>query len=184
MHTRKPVTVPEFEAIMLASPPRWRAYWRVLWATGLRVSELVMLRERDVDLTAVTLDVARRPGWAPKYGSTGVLPLSPDAIEALRPMLAGDPASRERRPFNPAGASVATRTRSIDAALARIVARAGLRADLTPHCFRHAFAHRARDAGVHVSVLQRMLRHRSLASTGAYLTADLPAMRLAVEAMA
>jgi integrase len=56
----KALTEQELAAILVATPPEWRLLVRFLAHTGLRISELVALRWRDVDLGRGRVRVRRR----------------------------------------------------------------------------------------------------------------------------
>jgi integrase/recombinase XerD len=138
----------------------------VLYATGLRVSELVGLRLRDVHLDAGYL---RCLG---KGSKERVVPLGEEAeatlqryLAAARPALLG----RRRTDYlfvNRRGGSM---TRQ---AFWKIVKRcgrqAGIRTPLSPHTLRHSFATHLLEHGADLRSVQIMLGHADISTTQIY----------------
>jgi site-specific recombinase XerD len=165
---------------LLALEPdaRNRTLLRLAYAGGLRVSELVALRWRDL-----------RPrdngeGQVTVYGKGGktravLLPATVwRDLLVLREAAAEDgPVFRSRK----GGALTARQAQRLVDAAAR---RAGLRAGVSPHWLRHAHATPALERGAPIHVVQATLGHASVATTGRYLHArptDSSARYLAVE---
>ena len=153
--------------LIVAEPnPRSGALLRVLYYGGLRVSEAVGLRWRDVQ--------ARKAGVVQvtvfgKGGQTRAVPLPPHVAEGLT-ALRGD-ADADAPVF------VGRRGGALTAGQAwRIVKAAGARVGvpaLSPHWLRHACASHALDNGGEriLATVQATLGHASLATTGRYLHA-------------
>ena len=144
---------------------RDQAIIELLYATGLRVSELTRLRDRDVDLAA---GQARVLG---KGGRERIVLIGRAARRAVRRWLWVRRGLMRRRGFAPA-VFVSERGRVLDAsAVWRIVARAagavGLPA-IGPHHLRHAFATHMLSRGANLRVLQELLGHASVATTQRY----------------
>jgi integrase/recombinase XerD len=144
---------------------RDRTMFETLYATGLRVSELVGL---TVD--RVRLD----PGFVRVVGKgrkERLVPLGGSAIEwierysaAARPIL-----DRERRPelfLNHRG-GVLTR-QGFWKILRRRADSAGIRVHLSPHVVRHSFATHLVENGADLRAVQMMLGHSSLTTTEIY----------------
>ena len=143
----------------------------VLYATGLRVSELVGL-----PLTAMTRD-SRCLIVRGKGGKERMVPLSPPARAALASWLP------LRRAFLPPGGGKAERylfpsPNAADGHLTRqrfgqmlkeLALAAGLDpAKLSPHVLRHAFATHLLDHGADLRSVQKMLGHADIATTQIY----------------
>jgi site-specific recombinase XerD len=153
---------------LLALEPdaRNRALLRLLYAGGLRVSELVALRWRDLQAR----DAGE--GQVTVYGKGGktravLLPATVwGDLQALREGAAAEeaPVFRSRK-GGPLTARQAQRL--VDAA----AKRAGLRASVSPHWLRHAHATHALERGAPIHIVQATLGHASVATTGRYLHA-------------
>lgn len=134
------------------------ACFRFLALTGWRSGEAVALRWRDVDL-------ARRTATLPdtKTGKS-IRPLSGAACDLLRaqPHLGADglifPATRGDGPM--VGFKKFAR---------RIVAEAGLPADITPHVLRHSFASLAMDLGLSEPTIGALIGHKGHSVTSRYM---------------
>jgi len=145
---------------------RDRALLEVMYACGLRASEMVGLELADVDLEEGLL---RARG---KGSKERIVPIGRQAVAALsaysqrgRPALVG--ARVESRLFvNCRGAGL---TRQ---GLYKIIQgharRAGLREKMSPHTLRHTFATHLLAGGCDLRSLQEMLGHADLATTQVY----------------
>jgi integrase/recombinase XerD len=157
--------------VLLAAPDtgaplglRDRAILEVLYATGLRVSELIGLRPEDVDFEVGILTCFG------KGRKERLVPLGSQACAWLRRYLAeardahGKPAPRlflSRR-----GAALSRM------GLWRIVRQhavtAGVQQTLTPHVLRHSFATHLLEHGADLRALQAMLGHADISTTQVY----------------
>lgn len=148
---------------MIGAEPdqRARVALRLLYATGVRNSELCGLRHRDVTARkkGITADVI---GKGSKLRQIEIpAPLWRDVTELAPHAKPEDPLVRGRD-----GRSMTER------ALHRLVRRAAKRIGLvgvSPHWLRHAHASHALDHGCPIHVAQRQLGHASIATTGRYL---------------
>jgi integrase/recombinase XerD len=164
---------------LLAAPKPPRPWWRrdralleLLYATGCRVSELSMLRPRDVHL-AEQYCLCHGKGDKQR-----VVPLGRKAVAAVRTYL------EHERP------ELAARTKSAAAFLllssrgARLrreriwellklyANRLGFAAELSPHSLRHSFATHLLAGGADLRQVQEMLGHASIATTQIYTHVD------------
>lgn len=138
--------------------PRDRLLLRVLWETGLRVSELGSLTPESIDFTSEALRVVTLK----RRGHMRAVPLRPALMGELARHIAAVGIRSECRLFP------MTRQR-----VHQIVRRAGEKAGLPkdrahPHTMRHSFAIACVLARVPVLVLDEWLGHRSLESTLLY----------------
>ncbi|MDQ3856096.1 MAG: tyrosine recombinase XerC, partial [Chloroflexota bacterium] len=145
---------------------RDRALVELLYASGLRVSELVMLNVGQVDLQ---LQEARVIGKGAKervviIGRAALRSLE-DYLDRGRPRLAKRP--DERALFlNRSGGRLSDRSaRTIVDERRR---RAGLPEHISPHTLRHSFATHLLDGGADLRVVQELLGHASLNTTQVY----------------
>jgi integrase/recombinase XerD len=132
----------------------------LLYATGLRVSELVGLKRGDLNLE---LGLVRCIG---KGSKERIVPVGRVAIEAVTAYLAS---RRDAAPALFLGNKGRPLTR---VAFWRIVGRyarqAGLRATISPHTFRHSFATHLLDGGADLRAIQELLGHADIATTQIY----------------
>lgn len=165
---------------------RLRCIVELLYATGLRVSELVGL-----PLAAVRRD-PRFLMVRGKGGRERIVPLSEPARRALAGYLAcrgsfvpraeagGPEAERWLFPSR-GGAGHLTRQRC-GQLLKELALKAGLDpALLSPHVLRHAFASHLLDGGADLRSLQQMLGHADIATTQIYTHVQGERLRLLVE---
>jgi integrase/recombinase XerD len=161
---------------------RDRAMLEVLYAAGLRVSELVRLPLSGVDLRAGVLRVVG------KGRRERLVPLGAPALEALAAWLA-DGRPRLARPGRRAGDAVflsqrgAPMTRQNFFVRLRMLAlAAGIpAARVSPHVLRHAFATDLLEGGADLRVVQTLLGHADLATTQIYTHVSRARLRETVE---
>ena len=154
---------PASEALRL----RDRAILELLYATGLRVGELVSLDWPDLDLSARVL---RTLG---KGGKERMVPFGREAEAALRAWLArwnevreeaGAAAPDDEPVFlNHRGGRLTDR--SVRRLVDRAVAVASLAQGVHPHTLRHTFATHLLEAGADLRSIQELLGHASLSTT-------------------
>ena len=145
---------------------RDRAMLETLYASGLRVSELVGLKSVQVSLD---MNVVRVLGKGSKERLT---PLGEEAAawiaryqrEARPEILAG---RKSDALFVTARAAPMTR-QSFWAIVKRLAARAGIRRPISPHTLRHAFATHLINHGADLRVVQLLLGHADISTTQIY----------------
>lgn len=144
---------------------RDKAMLEVMYATGIRVSELIDLNLEDVNLELGLL----------KCGSTKKsrsIPLYPAALRALtvyiqevRSLMLADPA--ERALFvNVSGARMSRQ--GFWKLLKFYQSKAGIEKDITPHTLRHSFAVHLLENGADLGSLQELMGHSDISSTQMY----------------
>jgi integrase/recombinase XerD len=166
------LTVAEVERLLAApeeKTPRGlrdAAMLEVLYATGLRVSELVNLKVSDVQLDAGTL---RCLG---KGSKERMVPLGKKAAAALeaylrrgRPVLARKGASPHLFLTRLGRKMTRHNFRLLLAGRARA---AGVRARLSPHTLRHSFATHLLERGADLRAVQLLLGHADISTTQIY----------------
>ncbi len=176
---RQPLRVPkvlsesQVEALLQAPAlhtPRGlrdRAMLELLYATGLRVSELVGIAALDVSLSDGVVRVVQGKG-----GKDRLVPLGAEAAHWLqrylteaRPALVGPRASVAL--FVTARAAAMTR-QSFWLLIKKYAVIAGVRAPLSPHVLRHAFATHLLNHGADLRVVQMLLGHADISTTQIY----------------
>jgi len=162
---------------------RDRAILELLYASGLRISELVGLSMSDVRLEDSML---RCFG---KGAKERVVPIGRFAIAALRDYLgeSGRPKLAKPQPSNRSDAEalfLSTRGRRLNRQAAFLVVRhyaqrAGLGDKVSPHVLRHSFATHLLDHGADVRVVQELLGHASITTTQLYTKVSTERLRSA-----
>jgi len=187
----KALTEAEVEALLgavvgdTAGALRDRAILETLYATGIRISELVGLDRRDLDLDDGLVRVLG------KGSKERIVPVGRSARDALGAYLAhGRPQLvRPRRTTGGNGEAVVLNVRG--GRLSRqscwkIVRAAGERAGLTgrlsPHVLRHSCATHMLERGADIRVVQELLGHASISTTQVYTKVSPERLRAVYEA--
>ncbi|MGE3191575.1 MAG: site-specific tyrosine recombinase XerD [Vicinamibacterales bacterium] len=147
---------------------RDRALIELLYATGLRVSELVGLRAQDVNLEGgylTTTGKGRKERLVP-FGDEAGSWVSRYLREA-RPALLGRRSSA-RLFVNQRGGGAGLSRIGFWKILKAYGAAAGITRDLSPHVLRHSFATHLLDRGADLRAIQMMLGHADLSTTQIY----------------
>jgi integrase/recombinase XerD len=137
-----------------------------MYATGLRVSELVSLRLDDVDLTAGFLRATgkgRKERLVP-LGQVAAALLEIYLTEARPRLVPGTGASA----LFPARAGKAMTRQNFWKLLLGHVRTAGVRGKVSPHKLRHSFATHLLERGADLRAVQAMLGHADIATTQIY----------------
>ena len=143
-----------------AGSPRRRAAILAGYTTGLRVSEVAVLRAEDIDGERGIVLV--RKGKGGHFRQALVIPVLLDALAAYAPdgpwLFPGrDPA----RPVHP---------RTLNRYLQTAVRQASIgRSNVSYHSLRHTFATHLLDDGVSVRAIQSLLGHKRMETTARYL---------------
>ena len=144
---------------------RDHAMLELLYATGIRVSELIGLDLGDVNFSAGLLRCASR-------GRERMIPLYQTAIRALqdyvreyRPQIVVDP--EETALFVNMNGERMSR-QGFWKIIKYYQERAGIQKDITPHTLRHSFAAHLLENGADLRSIQEMLGHADISSTQIY----------------
>jgi integrase/recombinase XerD len=169
-------------AIDLSHPQgtRNRAMLEVLYACGLRVSELAHLR-----LSNLYLDI----GFVKVVGKGDkerIVPIGQDAIKYTQLYLHGGRRQQmnvqkghEHFLFLNRRGQALSRV-MIFKIVKEITAAAGIRKNVSPHTFRHSFATHLIEGGADLKAVQDMLGHESITTTEIYTHLDLDYLREAI----
>ncbi|HZU12061.1 MAG TPA: site-specific tyrosine recombinase XerD [Chloroflexota bacterium] len=145
---------------------RDRAMLEVMYATGLRVSELLSLDLDDLDWTARHIRVM---GKGDKERLVLFGDLAADAVEAY--VHAGRPYLLRGRVSDALFLSHLGRrlcVRGFHKMLQQHVATAGIERHVTPHTLRHSFATHLLEGGADLRSVQELLGHARLSTTQVY----------------
>ena len=144
---------------------RDKAMLEVLYATGIRVSELIGLDIDDVNLDAAVIKCQ-------SGRKSRTVPLYDDARKALavyirevRPALLADPG--ERAVFVNIGGARMSR-QGFWKILKHYQTTAHISKEITPHTLRHSFAVHLLENGAELGVLQELMGHSDISSTQMY----------------
>ncbi|WP_442507402.1 tyrosine recombinase XerC [Novipirellula sp. SH528] len=160
---------------LLLAPPggdtaglRDRAMLETMYSAGLRVSELVALRDRDMDFDEQILRV-RGKGRKERISPLGSFAIK--AIKKYEQRRIRDPKTeqlgRDAPVFVNRFGNILT-TRSVGRMLDKHIAVVGLDSRTSPHTLRHSFATHLLDRGADIRSVQELLGHKSLATTQIY----------------
>ncbi len=167
------LSLEEVDALLAApdlSTPRGlrdRALIDLLYATGLRVSELVTLKPSDLNLDVGYLTCIG------KGDKQRLVPVGEQAVASLRTYMAAGRSGllkgRSSAWLFPNGRGPAALTRVGFWKLLKTYAlKAGVTSDVSPHVLRHSFATHLLDRGADLRAIQMMLGHAALSTTQIY----------------
>jgi integrase/recombinase XerD len=166
----------EVEQLLSAPDPDARLHWRdraileVLYASGMRVSELVGL-----PLSALDLD----EGFLTVFGKGSkerLVPIGEPALRAVRRYLATvrpelDKGGGQGRVFLNARGAPLSRT-SVWTLVKESARRAGITRKVSPHTLRHTFATHLLEGGADLAAVQELLGHADISTTQIYTHVD------------
>ncbi|WP_110111218.1 site-specific tyrosine recombinase XerD [Bacillus sp. CGMCC 1.16541] len=169
----KVLTTEEVDALLLASDTRTplgirdKAMLEVLYATGIRVSELVNLNLSDIHLT---MGFIRCLG---KGNKERIVPIGRMATEMIttylnqaRPTLAKQKNTDESLFLNHHGKRLTRQ--GFWKILKKLAREARIEKELTPHTLRHSFATHLLENGADLRAVQEMLGHADISTTQIY----------------
>lgn len=145
---------------------RDRALLELLYACGLRVSELSTLKLTDLNLDAGYL---RCLG---KGSKERVVPMGQKAVEAVREYIAGDRGETDCEYVFVSSKGGRLVRESIWRILQKHARHAALRGRVFPHALRHSFATHLVEGGADLRYVQEMLGHSKISTTQIYTQVD------------
>lgn len=167
--------------LLSAPDPESRLYLRdiaileLLYASGLRATELCELKLKDVHLQVQALRVLG------KGQKERIVPMGQPAVDALtryladcRPVLAG--ADREEAFLSRTGKPL--ERIALWMLVEKYGRKSGLLKRISPHTLRHCFASHLVSGGADLRVVQELLGHSDIATTQVYTHVDSDRMKL------
>lgn len=155
---------------------RDRALLEVLYACGLRVSELTGLRMADLFLEIGFIKVIG------KNNKERIIPIGEEAIKHLTFYLTDIRQHQKAKPeadhivfLNHRGGQL-SRVMVFNL-IKHLAAKAGIRKTVSPHTFRHSFATHLVEGGADLRAVQEMLGHESITTTEIYTHLDMRYLR-------
>lgn len=153
----------EVDALLTCTPNlKHRTFLSSLYACGLRLSEAAHLKIADIDSQRMMIRVVRGKGNKQRH-----VPLSPRLLKELRaywiqyrPSDYLFPGKTPDRPYAET---------SIQKAIKKSAAQAGIKKRVHPHVLRHSYATGLLEAGVDLLTISRLLGHASFTTTMVYL---------------
>lgn len=158
---------------------RDRAILEFLYATGIRVGELVNINLADIDVRERTVRVFG------KRRKERIVPFHDTALQALmlyvnetRPIFLGNAplADRDERPcfLNYQGTRITTR--SVGRMIDKYIKQCADVHKISPHSLRHTFATHMLDSGADLRDIQELLGHARLSTTQIYTQVSMEKM--------
>ena len=149
-----------------AEGQRDRCMLELLYATGLRVSELIGLSADQISLSQGLVRVIG------KGGKERLVPMGDEAVEWLRRFAAGGRVEllgeRQCNAFFPTRRGSGMTRQAFWYRIKKHAQAAGIHTELSPHTLRHAFATHLLNHGADLRVVQLLLGHSSLSTTQIY----------------
>lgn len=159
---------------------RNRALVVALWRCGLRISEALDLRPKDIDPDAGTIRVLHGKG-----DKCRVVGCDPTAMAVIEKWLDRRQGLNLPGPFcGPVFCTLKGKpldSRYVRNLMKRLARKAGIEKRVHCHALRHTFASELRQEGVEIGIISKQLGHDSIATTARYL--DHVAPKEVIEAM-
>ena len=150
---------------------RDRAMLELMYAAGLRISELIALRTRDLDMKERLIRVRG------KGSKERIIPFGGKAAEAITVYLETARSGLAKDRTHDGALFLGRRGRRLSRMgawkiIRRNVDRAGIRKRVTPHTIRHTFATHLLQGGADIAAVQEMLGHVDISTTQIYTHLD------------
>ena len=165
------LTATEQEALLAQPNPRYltghrnRMLLRLMLDTGLRLSEAINLRWRDIDLNSGKVMVRQGKGAKDRTLWTGEENLA--ALVAWRERQLAECSGAPENVFTTKGGG-ALAPRYVQRMVKRYAAKAGIEKDVHPHTLRHSFATDLYRETTNLRLTQKALGHASVSTTQVY----------------
>lgn len=147
--------------LAMISNTKHRMMISLMYASGLRLSEVVALKVKDLDLEVLSLHVRDSKQHKDRFTI-----ISPKLVPELREMVRG------RKPGETLFISSFQKRyakRTLQLILEKARSRAELNKRVTCHTLRHSFATHLKESGVDIKSIQQLLGHKSIKTTMIYI---------------
>lgn len=152
--------------IIDAFSARNKAILELLYATGLRISELISLEYKNIDLTDCIVRVVG------KGNKERIVPINSIAVKALENYLNNYRTSLIKNTIsnfiflNNHGKQLTRQ--GVFKMIKNEANRAGIKKDISPHTIRHTFATHLLENGADLRIIQELLGHSDISTTQIY----------------
>lgn len=152
-----------------ATEIRDAAIWEIFYSSGLRLSELVQLNLRDIDLEEGSVHVLHGKG-----GKSRIVPLGRIAAKAVRRwmQLRNPPTGEDEAALFLSRRGTRLSARSVQSRLTRWCQRHGIPENVHPHMLRHSFASHLLEGCGDLRAVQELLGHTNISTTQIYTHLD------------
>ena len=144
---------------------RNKAMMEVVYGSGLRVSELLNLKTKDIHMNQAFLNIIG------KGDKERIVPLSESAIVALREYITKGRIEFKHLPGDYLFLNYQGRQMSRQGAfklMKELTKNAGITKEISPHTFRHSFATHLLESGMDLRMVQELLGHEDISTTQIY----------------
>jgi integrase/recombinase XerD len=155
--------------IAMLKNTKHRLLLSIAYGSGLRVSEVVGLKVKDIQVDELTLHIKQAKG---KKDRLTVFPekLKKDFVSQIKYMNKNDYVFTSER-----GGKLTTRT--AQKVFANALKKAGIKKDATFHSLRHSFATHLLENGVDIRYVQELLGHKNIRTTQRYTQVTNPKLK-------
>ncbi|MCP5500962.1 MAG: tyrosine-type recombinase/integrase [Leptospiraceae bacterium] len=144
----------------------------LLYSSGLRISEVVNLKVKDINLNELTLVIREGKGKKDRISV-----LSEITVDLLRDMMQGKNASAYLFISNQGDGVRPVHTRTVQKIFQVALRKAGIQKEASPHDLRHSFATHLLESGVDIRYIQTLLGHKNVATTAIYTKVANPVLK-------
>lgn len=145
---------------------REKVILEILYGSGIRVSELVNIKLKDIDFSNRTILIFG------KGNKERIVPFGEYALDAMNKYISD---SRDKYLGDKTSDYLIVgkddeklTTRRIEQIIDKLIKKTSIKMNITPHMFRHTFATHLLDNGCDLIAVQELLGHESLSSTEIY----------------
>jgi|GEM_PF-184321 len=147
----------------------------LLYASGLRLSEMIHLKVNDVDIAGLTIHVKMGKGRKDR-----ITVFSASLLDGLRHCMEGKDAKEYVFTTSHDTNNLKQRhisSRTVQKILQTAVMRTGMKKQVTPHDLRHSFATHLLENGISLRYIQMLLGHKNISTTTIYTKVARPALK-------
>jgi site-specific recombinase XerD len=145
----------------------------LLYCSGLRVSEVVKIRVRDLDFKNLTLTVRGAKGKKDRVTIFSES-IRPSLLEFINGKEAVDLLFTSQTGTRP---NTKLTVRTVQGAFKKALLKSGIQKSASCHSLRHSFATHLLESGVSVRYIQELLGHKNINTTTIYTKVSAPGIR-------